>query len=203
MDTTTPVNAEERSADVAGMSYLAIDQYQREVAWIEPISDAQQELLLARVARAKRVPEHAHYALLAGDARDRLVEQYQPLVLRMARRWVRLCKGMEVLDLVNEGSIGLMEAIEQYEQYPGFHGHFPSLAVLCIRHALWEACTYRDDQVVLPARLQSLLSKMRKASTQFEQEHGHRPSSADLASLLGSRKRKCVRPTLSPRVSRS
>jgi DNA-directed RNA polymerase sigma subunit (sigma70/sigma32) len=111
MLTTTPVNADERYEDVSGMSYLAFDQYQREVAWIELLSDEEQDMLLRRVARAQQFPENAHYALLARDARARLVEQYQPLVLKMARGWVRFFEGMEVLDLVNEGSLGVHGSI--------------------------------------------------------------------------------------------
>jgi DNA-directed RNA polymerase sigma subunit (sigma70/sigma32) len=140
MHTTAPVNAEERYDDVPGMSYLAFDQYQREVAWIEPLSDEQQETLLGRVARAQRFPENAHYALLARDARARLVEQYQPLVLKMARRRARFSDGMEVLDLVNEGSLGVMEAIDRYRRYPDYHGRFFLLATFCIRNAFAEAC---------------------------------------------------------------
>src|SRR5450755_1096611 len=139
MLTTTPVNADERYEDVPGMSYLAFDQYQREVAWIELLSDEEQDMLLRRVARTQQFPENAHYALLARDARARLVEQYQPLVLKMARGWVRFFEGMEVLDLVNEGSLGVLGAIDQYSRSPNYHGHFPLLVTFCIRNAFAEA----------------------------------------------------------------
>ncbi len=191
MQTITPVNADQRYEDVPGMSYLAIDQYQRELAWMEPLSDEQQETLLGRVARAKRFPENAHYALLARDAHDCLVGQYQPLVFKMARRWARFSEGMDALDLVNEGSIGVMEAIDRYSRYPDYHGRFPLLVTFCIRNAFVEACGHHR-LISLPVSVQRRLSKIRKASSQFERDYGVSPSPAQLACLLGISEEKVL-----------
>lgn len=184
MITTLPVNGDERYEDVSGLSYMAIDQYYRELAWTEPLSTEEQERLFDRVARAKRFPENAHYALLARDARAQLVQQYQPLVLKMAKRVVASFQSMEVLDLVNEGSLGLLEAIDEYGDQSGFRGNFITLATLCIRHAFWTARTRQDGFVTFPARLRSLLSKMRKVSFQFERQHAETPTVSQLALLL-------------------
>jgi RNA polymerase sigma factor (sigma-70 family) len=180
---TTPVN--DRYEDDRSLSLSAYDQYMRELAWMEPLSEDEERRLLERIERSKRVPHHQHYALLAREARDRLVEGYQPLVLKLARRVQCGFQSMALTDLVNEGTIGLLDAIDRCEERRFFDGGFLALAATCIRQALWSARYGAEGEYRLPTHISSLLSRVYRAEKQFQGEHGYAPSSSQLAARLG------------------
>ncbi|SRR6266487_247499 len=179
MQTTTSVNADQRYADVPGMSYLALDQYQRELAWIEPLSDEEQETLLACVARAKCFPENARYALLAKDARDRLVEAYQPVVFQVARSWVRRFLSMDLMDVVQEGNLGLLQAIDCH--VPGPDHCFSHFARMCIRHVIYSAFRYRDPMVNVCAwRVQQKIDQVIRLKGQLSLRFGRSATTEEI-----------------------
>jgi RNA polymerase sigma factor (sigma-70 family) len=180
MHTTLPVNADRRYEDVSGMSYLAVDQYQRELAWVEPFSDEEQEKLLTRVLRARCSPENAHYALLAKDARDRLVEAYQPLVYQAARRWVRKFQSMELMDAVQEGNLGLLQAIDRH--VPGPDRCFTHFARKCIRQAIYFAFRYVDPMVKVCAwRVQQKIDRVIRLKMELSRRSGRSATSEEVA----------------------
>src|SRR5579875_1606505 len=86
-----------------GISLTAHDLYLREVRWIPQLTDEEEAGLLE--------------CLAGGDTQqvsERLTEGYQPLVLALAKRLVRHCQQMELLYLVQEGNMGLLQAIRAY-----------------------------------------------------------------------------------------
>src|SRR5215472_7175053 len=101
--------------DDRDVSLMALDQYMRAVRWTEPLAEEEEATLLRRVERGKQerlAPCPNQWVLsLARHARDRLVEGYQPLVIAVAKRCLWRFESMELLDLVQEGNIGLLRAI--------------------------------------------------------------------------------------------
>ena len=101
------------------VSLSALDQYVRSVKWSVPMTHEEEAQLVERVERGKveqlnafpdrRVLEDAR------QARERLVEGFQPIVLHIARKLVHRFKGMELLDVVQEGNLGVLYAIEKYD----------------------------------------------------------------------------------------
>src|SRR5215469_252693 len=87
-------------------SLSSLDQYIREVKWIPPLTDEEEACLLQQIE--------------CDQARTRLIEGYQALVLKLAKRYRRHCHELEVLDLVQEGNKGLLRALERYDG--GLHG---------------------------------------------------------------------------------
>ncbi len=101
MTSSVPVN--DRYEDVADLSLLAVDQYLRDVRWITRLSDEEVIALLYQVYRDR-----------CKQARERLVESYQPLVLYIARHRVHAFRNAELLDVVQDGNTGLLQAIDDW-----------------------------------------------------------------------------------------
>ena len=84
-----------------GKPLTAYSQYIREIKWIAPLTDEEEAKLLQSIA----------YGVDALWARDRLVEGYLHIVIGLASRFVRDCKHLDLLDFVQEGNLGLLEAM--------------------------------------------------------------------------------------------
>src|SRR6266487_429836 len=181
---TTPVN--DRYQDDRAVSLMARDQYLREVAWIqarEPLEQQEEHKLLGYLLRARREPENAWVARLALHARERLVEGYQPLVISLAKKACSGCDGMELVDVINEGNLGLLRAIECY---PEQEVSFRVCASVCIRDALWAARYGRGQWSSLPSDLRNVLSRLRRLRARSH-SCDEQMSVAEYAAQLGVR----------------
>lgn len=105
------------------VSLLAADQYFRELRWTSPLVPDEEMQLVALVKqgiveRRKAAPD-ARRLQLAADARARLVEAYQPLVVSIANGYGGFCRlqGLDVMDLVNEGNVGLLLVLDRLDTY--------------------------------------------------------------------------------------
>ena len=87
------------------LSLSALDQYMREVKWILQLTSEEETQLFLRIADGMEVQQ----------VRDRLVDGCQYMVIGLAKRLVRDCHHMEFLDFVQEGNLGLLEAIKRYD----------------------------------------------------------------------------------------
>ncbi len=169
----------DRYEDTHSVSLLAEDQYKRELAWMEPLTDEEELKLLGRIARAKREPDNAWLAQLAKHARDRLVEAYQPLVISLARRYAGRLHALEFLDLVQEGNIGLLRAIDRC--WDRGCTSFASYAAVCIRGAILQA--YHDGNATfrVPSYVRVQINALKKAEGALRQVLGYEPSPAEIA----------------------
>ncbi len=181
--------------DNQDLSLLAKDQYMRYVRWTPDLSEEEEAHLLECVQRGKaertNVLPDAHILQLAQRARDRLVDGFQPMVLTNARRLLHRFKSMEVLDLVQEGNIGLLQAIEHYDARLGCP--LRALASRCIRQALWRARCDRDGLVRLPEEMYTLLSRMHQVEYRLLRTLGREPTLAEIAAALRVREEKLSR----------
>src|SRR5436305_11885876 len=104
-----------------GVSLAAVDQYMRQVSQIEPLTNEEEVRLLLHVASGVN----------AQQARDRLVEGYQYVAVKLANRFARDCHHLKLLDFVQEGSLGLLRAIEKYDVSKGV-ASVKTLAFACM-----------------------------------------------------------------------
>jgi RNA polymerase sigma-B factor len=118
-----------------------------------------------------------------GDARarDRLVQLYLPLVEALAHRHER--RGAEHDDLVQAGSIGLLNAIERYD--PGRGGEFAAFAVPTIAGEMKRHLRDRSAGVRLPRGLQEASARLPAARSDLTTQLGREPSAGELAGALG------------------
>src|SRR3989441_3021460 len=147
------------------VSLMALDQYIRQVRWLEPLTQEEEAQLLARIERGKdekRQPQPNAWRLsLAHAARERLVEGYLPWVIHLAKEYVSRARGMQLLDLIQEGNLGLLAAIEHNNVSKGYP--LRALVTAYVRGAILDALRERDGMVRIPDRTVRQLRLLRKA----------------------------------------
>jgi RNA polymerase sigma-B factor len=127
--------------------------------------------------------ERAAFARLQEDApgaREALVERYLPLVRHLARRYSRASEPLE--DLVQVGSIGLLNAIDRYD--PASGSAFSSYAVPTILGEIRRHFRDRTWSVRVPRSLKDLVAESRDGAADFERRVGRMPTAAELAKEL-------------------
>ena len=120
---------------------------------------------------------------LAGDknAQTKLVECNLKLVVPIAKRYMGC--GLPLLDLIQEGNLGLIKAAEKYDGEKGFR--FSTYATYWIRQAISRALGDQSRTIRIPANMVELLSKVRKASGELTQALRREPTEKEIAEKLG------------------
>lgn len=113
--------------------------------------------------------------------REQLVQRFAPLVKRIAYHLMsRLPSSVQVDDLVQNGMLGLLDAMDRYEA--GFGAQFETYATQRIRGAMLDGLRENDW---LPRSLRREMRRIEAAIHQLEQEHGRAPTEKELATSLG------------------
>ncbi len=173
--------------DNRDVSLMALDQYMRFVNCTSQMTPEEEGQLLERIERgkaerAKQFPD-GRVVEDARQARDRVIEGLQWLVRRQAYRYVQHCRSMDVLDLIQEGNLGLMEAIERY--HPHQQIAFRGSASRYVSEAIWRGMSERDRTVRLPLRVHQELGQMRKAEKRLRGRLGRDPLVQETADEMG------------------
>jgi RNA polymerase primary sigma factor len=111
------------------------------------------------------------------------------LVVSIARNYS--VENMELADLVQEGALGLMRAIEKFKYSKGCK--FSTYATWWVRQSIHRAIGDRERSVRIPAHIHEGIARLRQAEKAFVQEHGRQPDTQDLARLLRMSARKVKR----------
>lgn len=114
------------------------------------------------------------------QARDKLILSNLRLVVSLAKKYRG--QGVAFDDLIQEGNIGLMTAVEKFDYQRG--KRFSTMATWWIRHALTRAIENQGGGVRVPVYLAEALSKIKKATKRHREETGHSPTPAELAKCL-------------------
>ena len=114
-------------------------------------------------------------------ARRRLVEANLRLVVHLSRQY--LGRGVSSADLVQEGNVGLMAAVERFR--PDGGGRFSTYAAVWIRGAMIAAIRNQGGAVRMPAHLTALVPRVSRAEQEFLKEHHRTPTVAELARRCG------------------
>lgn len=115
------------------------------------------------------------------DARADLIRHNLRLVLSVAQRYTG--NGLDLLDLVQEGCIGLMRACDHYEPARGLK--FLTYATYWVRQAITRALSNSSRTIRMPVHLEEHLKRMIRVRAQLQQELGRDPSETELAGALG------------------
>ena len=167
-------NAEEEQVDPNQMAEgYAIDDpvrmYLKEIGNVDLLSPDEE------IELAKRIMD--------GDesAKRRLSEANLRLVVSIAKRYVG--RGMQFLDLIQEGNLGLIKAVEKFDYSKGYK--FSTYATWWIRQAITRAIADQARTIRIPVHMVETINKVIRVSRQLLQELGHDPSADEIAEEMG------------------
>ena len=119
-------------------------------------------------------------------AREHLIKSNTRLVISIAKRY--LGRGLPFLDLIQEGNLGLMKAVEKYDYRRGFR--FSTYATWWIRQTVTRAVADQGRTIRVPVHMSDRIRELYKTVHSYEQAHGHRPTTEQLAEELDLDPRK-------------
>ncbi len=169
--------------------------YLREAASV-PLLTASEEVLLAKamelgklaqtrlddgVVAQEEYPEVYTSIRRGHNGRDRLIQANLRLVVSVARKYMN--RGIAFLDLIEEGNIGLMRAVEKFDYHRGFK--FSTYATWWIRQGIQRAVADQARTIRLPVYIGEMINKVTKAATLLQQRLGRDATRAEIAEFVG------------------
>jgi len=116
-------------------------------------------------------------------AKERMIEANLRLVVHLARAYQRADHGLSLPDLVQEGTFGLVRAVEKFD--PRLGHRFSTYATIWIRQSISRSITNKGRPIRLPASVDQRLQALRRTERELATVLGHDPSSAECAAKLG------------------
>ena len=160
-------------AEAAAAENVSVDDpvkaYLKEIGRVPLLSPEEETALAMRI--------------IEGDqrAKQRLSEANLRLVVSIAKRYVG--RGMQFLDLIQEGNLGLIKAVEKFDYTKGFK--FSTYATWWIRQAITRAIADQARTIRIPVHMVETINKVKKVSSQLLHKNGHEPTAEEIAAELG------------------
>jgi RNA polymerase primary sigma factor len=187
--------------DLSGISSDdSIGLYLKEMARV-PLLSTQEEIRLAKLLEKGEAAEHLlsknghdreeqrklERAIDEGKAaREHLIKANTRLVVSIAKKYMG--RGVPFLDLIQEGNLGLMKAVEKFDHTRGYR--FSTYATWWIRQTITRAIADQGRTIRVPVHMSDRIRRLYKASRRLEQERGRKPTPEEIAEELEMEPRK-------------
>lgn len=146
----------------------SLRMYLRDIGRIPLLSAAEEVSLAKRMERGDM------------EAKSRLVEANLRLVVSIAKRY--LGRGLSFLDLIQEGNLGLIRAVEKFDYRRGYK--FSTYATWWIRQAVTRAIADQARTIRIPVHMVEKLNHLVRAKRQLVQDHGREPTPEEIAKIM-------------------
>jgi RNA polymerase primary sigma factor len=147
----------------------AIKLYLREIGQVKLLTPQEEIELAAKIKKGDK------------KAREQMIKANLRLVVKIARDYEGI--GLPLLDLISEGNIGLMKAVERFDPKKG--GKLSTYGSWWIKQAIKRALANQSKTIRLPVHLVDKISKMRRVGMKLQEELGREPTDEELADELG------------------
>jgi len=165
-----PAAAEPRTRERSGYDGdTAIKLYLREIGQVKLLTPQEEIELAARIKKGDK------------KAREQMIKANLRLVVKIARDYEGI--GLPLLDLISEGNIGLMKAVERFDPAKG--GKLSTYGSWWIKQSIKRALANQSKTIRLPVHLVDKISKMRRTAMRLQEELGREPTDEELGEELG------------------
>ena len=178
---------EDADTDAASTERIPIEKVAEEISSVEGVNiDDPVKVYLKEIGRvpllssAEEVQLAIRMAEGDEEAKRRLSEANLRLVVSIAKRYVG--RGMQFLDLIQEGNLGLIKAVEKFDHTKGFK--FSTYATWWIRQAITRAIADQARTIRIPVHMVETINKVKKVSSQLLHENGHEPTAEEIAEKI-------------------
>ncbi len=148
-----------------------IQMYLREIGKVKLLSSEEEVVLAKRIEKGDKL------------ARQRLTEANLRLVVSIAKKYVGRSSSLSLLDLIQEGNLGLFRAVEKFDYRKGYK--FSTYATWWIRQAITRALADQSRTIRIPVHMVETINKYTQASRRLVQELGREPFPEEIAAELG------------------
>jgi RNA polymerase primary sigma factor len=161
---------EKKKFDISELSSDSIQMYLREIGKVPLLSSAEEIELAKRKERGDK------------EAEKKIIEANLRLVVSIAKKFTG-SKGLSLLDLIQEGNIGLFRAVEKFEYRKGYK--FSTYATWWIRQAITRALADQSRTIRIPVHMVETINKFQQVQRQLIQDLGREPLPEEIASEMG------------------
>jgi len=145
-----------------------LERYLQEIGRVSLLTEEEEQELARRLREGD------------AEAKERFIRANLRLVVSIARRYTGY--GLPLLDLIQEGNVGLLRAVERFDPERGYK--FSTYATWWIRQAIARALAEQGRTIRLPEHIIELIQKINEAEEKFLHDNGRRPTLEELAAML-------------------